>query len=210
MTEEEIYYIDFSVFPFMDGEEEDNDPYNEAIYQGSSVEDSIYSENDYLAGEIIKQESGMVCLASKYMLIADIDCGDKIDWHLSILKQWVVENGGSFRIYKTKNGMRYLQTDVMYQGVNNSAIETLTALGSDPNYINLSRKGGRFMARLSPKLSSEDIGEYFESVVCEDPKIAVCHFIDTIGDGSISEILFNAVNYHDEQTSSEYKNLELY
>ena len=87
----------------------------------------------------------MYCLASSFLLVADIDCGDRIARPLIILSNYVASSDTCFRTYKTKNGMRYLQTDIGYQGANKSAIEVLKALGSDPQYIYLCEIGKRFV-----------------------------------------------------------------
>ena len=150
----------------------------------------------------------MVCLATNYMLIADIDCGANIDRPLGDLVRWVNRHGGSFRVYKTKNGMRYLQTHILYQGINQSAFATLVALGSDPSYINFSRLGGRFMARLSPKLSPLEIERYFQRAH-EPPEIAVCHFLATVGQDKICSPLRESIALHDFQSRSLRSDLPL-
>ena len=104
---------------------------SEILGQQSTIKYRLYS-GDLLVSEIIKQQEKMYCLASPFLLIADLDCGDRIARPLSILSDYVNQNGGCFRTYKTKNGMRYLQTDVGYQGANQSAIQLLKSLGSDP------------------------------------------------------------------------------
>lgn len=186
-----------------------DEAYEDAIEQESHSEDLVY-DGDLLVGEIIKQESGMICLATNYMLIVDIDCGEDIDRPLGTLFKWVNRNGGSFRVYKTKNGMRYFQTDIMYQGVNNSAVETLFALGSDPNYINLCKKGGRFMARLSPKLSNSEIERYFDDKKSKNPTdISVCHFMATVGLGLICSSLVDLIKIHDKKTQCDRVDLKL-
>lgn len=170
--------------------------YEKALEQDSSSENLIYHRN-LLISEIIKQESGMICLASKYMLIVDIDCGENTGQPLETLFRWVNRNGGSFRVYKTKNGMRYLQTDIIYQGVNSSALQILFDLGSDPNYINFCQKGGRFMARLSPKLSTSEIENYFTSTEADR---SVCHFLATVGFEKITDALKQTIAIHDIKT----------
>ena len=136
--------------------EEDWDYYipSEILGQQSTIHHRLYSR-DLLVSEIVKQQSKMYCLASTFLLIADIDCGDRIARPLSILSNYVNQNDGCFRTYKTKNGMRYFQTDIGYHGANKSAIELLKTLGSDPQYIRLCEVGKRFMARLTPKIDSK-------------------------------------------------------
>ena len=137
-------------------------------------------------------------MASAFLLIADIDCGDRISRPLSILSNYVNQNGGCFRTYKTKNGMRYLQTDVGYQGANKSAIELLRKLGSDPNYIHLCEVGKRFMARLTPKIDSRSALRYFEDLERGIyPQMKVCNYLGTIGRRSTMPMLRESIELHD-------------
>jgi hypothetical protein len=164
--------------------------------QESIVKDYIYS-GELLISEIRQQDSKMYVLASSYMLIADIDCGEDIVKPLKTLADFVSGNGGSFRVYKTKNGMRYLQTDLLYQGANKSAIATLEALGSDPKYVNWCKTGHCFMARLTPKIQPELALKYFidrRNGLASD--IAVCHFLKDVG-SVISPNLIESINLHD-------------
>ena len=170
---------------------------SEILGQQSTIEQRLYS-GDLLVSEIIKQQEKMYCLASSFLLIADIDCGDRITHPLSILSDYVNQNGGCFRTYKTKNGMRYLQTDVGYQGANQSAIQLLKALGSDPNYIHLCQVGKRFMARLTPKIDSRSALQYFEDLERGIyPQMKVCDYLGTIGRRSTMPMLRESIELHD-------------
>lgn len=192
-------------------QEEDWDYYipSEILGQQSFVEHQLYS-GDLLVSEIVKQQSKMYCLASSYLLIADIDCGDRIARPLSILSNYVSSRGGCFRIYKTKNGMRYLQTDIAYQGANKSAIEVLFALGSDPQYINLCQIGKRFMARLTPKLDSSSALQYFDDVAHgKKTTIKVCDYLGTIGRRSTMPMLRKSIELHDRLTQISSESLPL-
>ena len=162
--------------PYYDDDYYDDDYYDdnyyddEEYYEESCEQDEEYGPTlctfgDLLIYEVIFREDGFASLVSNCILIADIDCGDDIKTPLLILQDYIDLNGGSFLVYKTKNGMRYIQTDTLYQGVNQRAISVLNALGSDPKYINYSRRDGKFVARITPKLTSEEMKEYRDSVV---------------------------------------------
>jgi len=193
-------------------EEEDDDDdddyyYEAAISQPSLCFDRIY-QGELLISEILEQDKRMMVLATGFMLIADIDCGDNVTEPLAKLERFVVQKGGSFRVYKTKNGMRYLQTDIMYHGANKSAIATLKELGSDPNYVRLCAGGKRFMARLTPKIEPNQALEYFEDLKsCRSPKTAVCHYLKTVGKENIINSLLMSLDIHDTvcQCFSEFE-----
>lgn len=179
------------------------------IAQPTEIERTIYS-GQLLISEIILQDNRMYCLASAYLLIADIDCGDRTKEPLKILTAYVEQNGGSFRVYKTLNGMRYLQTDVGYARVNNSAIATLQALGSDQDYVKLSQAGKRFMARLTPKLDSTLALKYFEQFQRGIfPDCRVTNYLKTIGTGEINPLLKESVTLHDRITQAHQSHLPL-
>jgi hypothetical protein len=178
--------------------------YCEAALSHKFEHKKYFYDGDLLISEIIKQENGMYILASSYMLIADIDCGDDIEKPIEKLKQFVQKKGGSFRVYKTKNGLRYLQTDILYQYANKSAIAVLKALGSDPKYIQLCDMGKRFMARLTPKSDPEQASLYYENAPYDiDPKICVCHFLETVGTEVKAKQLLDSIYYHDFCTRSD-------
>lgn len=183
---------------------------SEILGQQSTIEYRLYS-GDLLVSEIIKQQEKMYCLASPFLLIADIDCGESIARPLSILSDYVNQNGGCFRTYKTKNGMRYLQTDVGYQGANQSAIQLLKALDSDPQYIYLCEIGKRFMARLTPKIDSRAALQYFDDLEQgKQPKIKVCHYLGTIGHLSTMPMLRESIELHDFVTQVSLDCIPLY
>lgn len=193
-------------------QEEDWDYYipSEILGQQSFVEHQLYS-GDLLVSEIIKQQEKMYCLATSYLLIADIDCGDRIARPLSVLSDFVNKNGGCFRTYKTKNGMRYLQTDIAYQGANKSAIEVLKVLSSDPQYVHLCQVGKRFMARLTPKLDSSSALQYFDDLEQgKQPQMKVCNYLGTIGRRSSMPMLKESIKLHDRLTQISLQNVPLY
>ena len=192
-------------------QEEDWDYYipSKILGQQSTVEHRLYS-GDLLVSEIVKQQEKMYCLASAFLLIADIDCADRISRPLSILSNYANCHGGCFRTYKTKNGMRYLQTDFGYQGANQSAIVLLKALSSDYKYIRLCEVGKRFMARLTPKIDSKAALQYFEDLEQgKQPQMKVCHYLGTIGRRSTMPMLRKSIELHDFITQISLKDVPL-
>lgn len=165
---------------------------------------------DLLISEIIKQGNRMYCLASNFLLIADIDCGCDTEKAIALLTNFVAKNGGTFRVYRTRNGLRYLQTDCAYHGVNRCAIETLKALESDPQYIDMCEQGGHFMARLTPKLDPSSVEDYYQKVRFEgSPKCGVCTYIKTVGCDLESKMLSESIKTHDYICQSDRPELEL-
>lgn len=188
----------------------DDDYYYEAaIEQTSLCFDQIY-QGELLISEILEQDKRMMVLATGFMLIADIDCGNDVIEPLEKLERFVAQNGGSFRVYKTRNGIRYLQTDLLYHGANKSAIATLKELGSDPNYVRLCDSGKRFMARLTPKIEPNLALKYFEDIKnCCSPLMAVCHYLKTVGQENIINSLSMSLDVHDTVCQCFCSELEL-
>ena len=198
----EIYYAE-------DEDEDDNGYYETVIEQPSLCFDQIY-QGELLISEILEQDKRMMVLATGFMLIADIDCGNNVCEPLKKLERFVTQNGGSFRVYKTIHGMRYLQTDLLYHGANKSAIATLKELGSDSKYVRLCDSGKRFMARLTPKLDRDLALKYFEDVKCSGlPPMAVCHYLKTVGQEKIINSLSMSLDVHDTVCQCFSSELEL-
>ena len=98
----------------------------------------------------------------------------------------------------------------MYHGANKSAIATLKALGSDPNYVELCNRGKRFMARLTPKIEPERALKYFEEVKnYGSPEIAVCRYLKRVGRENTARPLKSTLNTHDFLTQSCCSKFEL-
>lgn len=187
------------------------------FYESVFDEPILISKNiyykDLLIAEVINQNDRMYCLKSNYMLIADIDCGHDIDKPLVTLNSFVRTYGGTFKVYKTKNGLRYLQTDLLYQGANKSAIAVLELLGCDPKYINMCKRGKNFMARLTPKSNSADVHDYYQNAVLgrwlNIKGKAICHYIDVVGEGKISEQLRDLYMTHNKVCQAYNHDYEL-
>ena len=193
--------------------DEYNDEYEGDPEDNINFLDSIFVSNMKIS-EIVRRKDGYTALASKHMLIVDIDCGDFIDYHLDLLKIHVDEKKDTFRIYKTLNGMRYIQTNLIYQGVNNSAINILKFLESDPKYIDFCEKDGRFMARLTPKLETRGMLDYYYAILDDkDSNVRICDYLGSYfseKEGpNISPLLDNTIQQHDLACRIAYKSRPL-
>lgn len=190
--------------------DEHNEYPEDGNYKLDVALDSIIYSGDLLICKAVK-DARMVALESKAILIVDIDCGSQIDEPINRLREYEKNNPGLYRVYKTRNGLRYLQTDCLYHGVNKPALNAFVALGSDPKYIDMCRKTNSFMARLTPKFNSEQLRfEYIDNVEFSvKSDIAVCHFIEAIGRGTSLDTIYDAVEIHDFYTKAEVKNCVL-
>lgn len=71
---------------------------------------------------------------------------------LDAVREWSQENPShSFRIYRTRAGLRLLFVDKLYQPKSEETGRILAELGSDPLYRTLTLKQECFRARLTPK-----------------------------------------------------------
>lgn len=155
----------------------DEDDEDDEIYIPPIVRPIYF--NDWKVYELVVRKNFYTAIASKCVLIADIDCGDNIEKPLEVLQKFVQTSNACFYVYKTKNGMRYIQTDCMYTSVNRSAINVLEALGSDRKYIDYCWKDGRFMARVTPKLDSEAMEIYYHKAIFNESRN--CRICSKIG-----------------------------
>ncbi len=68
------------------------------------------------------------------------------------IEVWARENPTrSFRLYRTREGLRLLFTDKLYEPAAEETLGLLKALAADPMYIKLTRKQACFRARLTAK-----------------------------------------------------------
>jgi hypothetical protein len=75
-----------------------------------------------------------------------------LDTALQVLRDWLDNNPGhSFRVYRTRAGLRLLFTDKLYEPTSEETLTILKMLGSDPLYRRLTEKQQCFRARLTPK-----------------------------------------------------------
>lgn len=199
---------------------ENYEDYDDNYYcYDSYEEDEEGEEEDLLADRYcerllicssVRRINGYTALASKHVLIADID-NQNTEEALDILREYVKENDAYFKVYKTLNGMRYIQLDTIYQNVNRSAINTLEYLKSDSKYIAFCHNDGRFMARITPKSSSEKMNEYL-SLMLEGQQVKerTCQPIYYVGNKSkINPAVEVFVEAHDRLTNAANNYLPL-
>lgn len=68
------------------------------------------------------------------------------------IQNWAAHNPGrTFRLYRTKAGLRLLFTDKLYEPKSSETAALLASVGSDPMYQLLTQKQESFRARLTPK-----------------------------------------------------------
>lgn len=71
---------------------------------------------------------------------------------IEMVAGWAARNPDrGFRLYRTKEGLRLLFTDRLYDPTADDTAATLTELGADPLYVTLTRKQECFRARLTSK-----------------------------------------------------------
>lgn len=204
---EDSYYDEYYCYDNYDYEDCD-DSESDNIEQLGLLDSHYY--NQLLICSPIQRINGYTALASKHVLIADID-SQNMSEALATLRQYVKENDAYFKVYKTLNGMRYIQLDTIYQSVNRSAIDVLKYLGSDPKYIEFCRVDERFMARVTPKTNSEGMKEYLDRVVKEEKtEVRTCVAICYMGDASkIDRAAKIFVTVHDRFTNVMERDLPL-
>lgn len=209
---------DWDEYDCMDVDYEEDYYCYEDDYNFSCEEDEDIEEESSLPGikiySLVLTTDNWYILASEHMLIADVDCADVVEPELNRLQDFVNQNGGCFKVYKTLNGLRYIQTDLLYQKVNKGAIDTLLKLNSDPKYIKMCEKEGQFRARLTPKLSQNDRNKYLLDLGTDkEMKVRVCDFLGFYkrdnSDIIVQPCLDEALEKHDYFTRSSEKTLIL-
>ena len=157
----------------------------------------------------IKKNARMRYFKSRHILIGDVDCGSQgVDLALTKIGNYAQQKKASFRIYQTKNGLRFFQTDIFYQGVNRRAISLMQSLDCDPKYIYFSHKLGYFAARVTPKLDNYD--EYFSLVLDDRPTtVRVSHLLSHALFADVNPAIEEAIETHDLLTRIRHTSLPL-
>lgn len=168
----------------------------------------------------IKSSGGGGGLKKLFGKKSDAPVMDAATMTLNGVKNWAVANPGrSFRIYRTKAGLRLLFTDKLYDPKSDETTQLLLALGSDPMYRLLTNKQESFRARLTPKpwrcdcptppgrFPFEDAGaeqryrQWQEDYNERIKPYKTCELVDLVGrDAAIEEITL-LVSVHDNYTS---------
>ncbi|MEZ7892152.1 MAG: hypothetical protein QMC67_10425 [Candidatus Wallbacteria bacterium] len=130
------------------------------------------------------------------------------------------------RVYKTKNGFRYIISNREYEPAGADTIAIFNMLGADPMYSRLCKLQNTFRARLTPKswrigLDPIRISYPFENKEFEDnyknwnkkyfetiENFATCRFLFEIGNSHGASNLEDVIVLHDEMTKA-YSSLPL-
>lgn len=103
-----------------------------------------------------------------------------------------VRPGWGGRLYRTKNGLRFIVTTHEYEATADTTQLLLVSAKADPLYIRLCGVQNTFRARLNPKpwRIKEDTESHY----------AVCHLHSIIGEDKIIEPFQQMITLHDEST----------
>lgn len=135
---------------------------------------------------------------------------------LDSIREWSRQNPGrSFRIYRTRAGLRLLFVDRLYEPKSAETSNLLKELGSDPLYNRLTSKQECFRARLTPKpwrcgckspphtypwkdVQAERSYRDWERRYAETTKAyGVCELVETCGVAAPSGEIAQIVDLHD-------------
>jgi hypothetical protein len=140
---------------------------------------------------------------------------------LAKLEAWLRRNPGyGFRVYRTRGGLRYLETSRLFDPTSDEAATLLGELGCDPLYMRLCRSQQSFRARLTPKpwrcglatppsrfphetLEREAaFQQWLRSYDASCARYAVCEPLPSVGDDFRNADVAPVVELHDEATRS--------
>src|SRR5262245_49336415 len=140
---------------------------------------------------------------------------------LATLEGWVRRNPGyGFRVYRTRAGLRYLETSRLFDPSTSEVAGLLETLGCDPLYVRLCRSQQSFRARLTPKPwrcgvpsapsrfphETPDHEAAFQQWLrrydgaCE--RYSVCEPLPTVGSDVVHADVAAVLRFHDEATRS--------
>jgi hypothetical protein len=143
---------------------------------------------------------------------------------ISRLKAWQSSRSGwSFRLYRTKGGLRVLVTSRLVQAESSERQTWLESIGSDPLYRRLCVSQKSFRARLTPKPWRANFHDPRVRFPYDTPKaqqtiekwllkyrehnkgFAVCEFIENVGSSAQIPELSALITLHDTRTCSPAK-----
>ncbi len=132
---------------------------------------------------------------------------------------WAEQNPGrGFRLYRTREGLRLLFTDRLYEPLSDETAATLADLDADPLYVKLTRKQECFRARLTSKpwrcgAARPPVSYPWENTQAEaryrkweaqytqrDARFRVCEFVKAFGPAGRDETIRRIVEAHDRAT----------
>lgn len=142
-----------------------------------------------------------------------------VGFKIKEVEEWAARNPDhSFRLYRTKEGLRLLFTDRLYSPTGDETARILSELKTDPMYVTLTRKQECFRARLTSKpwrcgISNppnsfpwegpEGEAEYRkweDAYSLRDAGFKVCELIREFGFPADIESLKTIVDIHDRET----------
>jgi hypothetical protein len=138
---------------------------------------------------------------------------------LERLDGWVrMHPGTGFRVYRTRAGLRYLETSGIHEPASDAAQALFEALGCDPLYVRLCRAQQSFRARLTPKPwrcgvapppsrfphesaeREEAFRRWLERYDGKSSRFATCAYVSTVGAEAVHGQVEPILRFHDEAT----------
>jgi hypothetical protein len=121
-----------------------------------------------------------------------------------------------FRVYRTRNGLRYLCTTQPFDPLDCRTHRLMQNLYVDPLYARLCKFQATFRARLTPKPWRVEIDEEqftydrITGLVLSDySSYAVCHFIEMVGESAILPEFESVIQVHDSFCQGDRLDLKL-
>jgi hypothetical protein len=123
-----------------------------------------------------------------------------------------------FRVYRTRNGLRYLCTTHEFHPLEPKSQRSMKSLYADPLYARLCKFQATFRAGLTPKPWRVGQSEYVEQLIYDritgivlpsSSPYAVCHLIEIVGERSILPKFELIVEAHDAYCRVSRLGLEL-
>lgn len=167
------------------------------------VEKSFFKD-DRLIGAITSNSYGVHCLNAPHTMFVDIDLdieaedcsGMSFPWGryhfaesqvMEAIAQAAKDWGLRFEAYKTRNGMRLLETSAEWNPQSTESATVLEFLGCDRLFQQLCRTQGCYRARLDPKPWREVVEE----------KHSVCHYLGVFGNAPENSAAQQIKQIHD-------------
>ncbi len=132
------------------------------------------------------------------------------------VRQWARQNRSrGFRLYRTREGLRVLFTDGLYDPTSAETAATLKQLGADPMYVTLTEKQQCFRARLTSKpwrcgclappggfpwddeAAERAFRDWEADYTRREARFKVCELIEEVGPPAASRSLGTVIELHD-------------
>lgn len=213
--------------------------YNLAPGEYTTLTETVFSDMTYQGqeiGVITRNRYGCLVLNAHRLLIVDVDIGvpagsvhrdcarsssialsqQQAIAALEALAEQFPQLG--FRVYRTRNGLRYLCTTQEFDPTAPGTVKLMQNLYTDPLYLRLCQFQACFRARLTPKpwrVKDEEPTQQFAYdritglVLPQSSRYAVCHLIEIIGKTDILPQFERAIDLHDAYCRSSRLGLAL-